>query len=75
MKKFLAVLLSIATIVVIVFAALDQREGLWHCKQQCTVEKQNTVEDSININVNDTLQSNSISVEIEPLTDTTIIDL
>ena len=75
MKKILAVLLSIATIVVIVFAALDQREGLWHCKQQSTIEKQNTVEDSININVNDTLQSNSISVEIEPLTNTTIIDL
>ena len=74
MKKFLAVLLSIATIVVIAFAALDQREGLWHCEQQNSVEERCTLEDSIT-NTNDSIQSETIKIEIEPLIDTTIIDL
>lgn len=73
MKKVLAILLSITTIVVIAFAALDRREGLWQIQQQ-VVENMVVVEDSITTASDSTL-NRVFDTEIKTQTDTTAIEL
>lgn len=79
MKRLLAILLTIVTVVVIVFASMDRREGLWHTSQESLPETtqpnpMSEPQDSV-VLPQDSTQSGEVKIEIEPLIDTTTIDL
>ena len=70
MNKLITILAITATLIVIVFTTLDRRDGLWHKTNTDTTE----IADSAAITT-DTTASESSIIEIEPLVDTTIINI
>ena len=72
MNKLITILAITATLVVIVFATLDQREGLWH--KTSTNKATTEVADTTTV-ATDTTTSGALLIEVEPLVDTTIINI
>lgn len=70
MNKFTSILFIIITLTVIAFAALDRREGLWHKAPKQSVQQTDSIPA-----VTDSTTIDSIKIEIEPLVDTTHINL
>lgn len=73
LKKILAILLSLATVVIIVMAAMEPRCGLWkyskiNFTEVLTATADTTAVDSVS-------KGDPLTINIEPVTDTTKIDI